>query len=78
MQHYSFSPRSFGSPQADVSLTIQCLRYYAGWADKISGKTIPTASNDYFTYTRKEPIGVAAQISALSPPCARVSVESLS
>lgn len=47
---------------ADVSLTIQCLRYYAGWADKISGKTIPTASNDYFTYTRKEPIGVAAQI----------------
>jgi aldehyde dehydrogenase (NAD+) len=46
----------------DVGMTIQCLRYYSGWADKISGKTIPVASNDYFTYTRKEPIGVAAQI----------------
>ena len=57
-----------------MGLTIHFLRYYAGWADKISGKTIPTASNDYFTYTRKEPIGVAAQISAFFPPCTLVRV----
>merc|ERR1711936_466660 len=25
----------------DLSLTIKCLRYYAGWADKTHGKTIP-------------------------------------
>ena len=26
---------------ADLPLTIACYRYYAGWADKIQGKTIP-------------------------------------
>src|ERR1700692_1398774 len=26
---------------ADLPLTIKCPRYYAGWADKIQGKTIP-------------------------------------
>ena len=26
---------------ADLPLTIACYRYYAGWADKIQGSTIP-------------------------------------
>src|SRR6476646_1831321 len=26
---------------ADLPLTIQCYRYYAGWADKLYGQTIP-------------------------------------
>ncbi|MFO0938953.1 MAG: aldehyde dehydrogenase family protein [Gemmataceae bacterium] len=46
---------------ADLPLTIKCYRYYAGWADKIQGKTIPVDGN-YFTYTRHEPIGVVGQI----------------
>ncbi len=46
---------------ADLPLTIDCLRYYAGWADKIHGKTIPIRGN-YFTYLRREPVGVAGQI----------------
>jgi aldehyde dehydrogenase (NAD+) len=46
---------------ADLPLTIDCLRYYAGWADKIHGQTIPVRGN-YFTYTRREPVGVAGQI----------------
>ena len=46
---------------ADLPMTIDCLRYYAGWADKIHGQTIPVRGN-YFTYTRKEPVGVAGQI----------------
>src|SRR5437899_9803518 len=46
---------------ADLPLTIQCYRYYAGWADKIHGLTIPF-SNDYFCYTRHEPVGVVGQI----------------
>ena len=25
----------------DLKLTIKCYRYYAGWADKIHGKTSP-------------------------------------
>jgi len=46
---------------ADLPLTVACYRYYAGWADKIHGKTIPVAG-PYFCYTRHEPVGVCGQI----------------
>src|SRR4051794_8883750 len=46
---------------ADLPLVIGCYRYYAGWADKIQGKTIPI-NGDYFCYTRHEPVGVVGQI----------------
>ncbi|GAB5445032.1 MAG: aldehyde dehydrogenase family protein [Fuerstiella sp.] len=46
---------------ADLPLAIDCLRYYAGWADKIHGDTIPVRGN-YFCYTRREPVGVCGQI----------------
>ncbi len=46
---------------ADLGLTVKCYRYYAGWADKIHGKTIPVEGN-YFCYTRHEPLGVVGQI----------------
>ena len=46
---------------ADLPLVIDCLRYYAGFADKIHGQTIPVRGN-FFTYTRKEPVGVVGQI----------------
>src|SRR5580698_10385968 len=46
---------------ADVRATIGCYRYFAGWADKIHGKTIPV-DGDYFCYTRHEPVGVVGQI----------------
>ncbi len=46
---------------ADLPLAIDCYRYFAGWADKIEGKTIPI-NGPYFCYTRHEPIGVCAQI----------------
>jgi aldehyde dehydrogenase (NAD+) len=46
---------------ADLPLVIACYRYYAGWADKIQGKTIPVNGN-YFCYTRHEPVGVVGQI----------------
>ncbi len=46
---------------ADLPLTIKCLRYYAGWADKIHGKTIPI-DGPFFCYTRHEPVGVVGQI----------------
>ena len=49
------------SRAADLPLAIDCLRYYAGWADKIHGDTIPIRG-DYFCYTRREPIGVCGQI----------------
>lgn len=49
------------SRNADLPLVIDCLRYYAGWADKIHGQTIPVRGR-YFCYTKKEPVGVAGQI----------------
>ena len=49
------------SRAADLPLTIDCLRYYAGWADKLHGQTIPVRGN-YFCYTRREPVGVVGQI----------------
>ncbi|KAI6042818.1 aldehyde dehydrogenase [Pisolithus marmoratus] len=45
----------------DVAGAIGCIRYFAGWADKISGRVIETGG-DKFTYTRHEPIGVIGQI----------------
>jgi aldehyde dehydrogenase (NAD+) len=49
------------SLRADLPLTIACYRYYAGWADKLHGKTIPI-NGPYFCYTRHEPVGVCGQI----------------
>ena len=49
------------SQAADIPLVIDCLRYYAGWADKITGDTIPIRGN-YFCYSRREPVGVVGQI----------------
>lgn len=49
------------SRKADLPLVVACYRYYAGWADKIQGKTIPI-QGPYFCYTRHEPVGVVGQI----------------
>ncbi|XP_046373569.2 aldehyde dehydrogenase, mitochondrial-like [Haliotis rufescens] len=46
---------------ADLQLVQKCYRYYAGWANKYHGKTIPI-DGDFFTYTRHEPVGVCGQI----------------
>jgi aldehyde dehydrogenase (NAD+) len=51
----------------DLPLTVACYRYYAGWADKIQGKTIPL-NGPFFCYTRHEPIGVVGQIIAWNFP----------
>ncbi|BFZ56888.1 mitochondrial aldehyde dehydrogenase [Savitreella phatthalungensis] len=45
----------------DVGELIGVLRYYAGFADKIHGKTIDTGK-DRLTYVLKEPIGVCGQV----------------
>ena len=45
----------------DVAATVACYRYFAGWTDKVHGKTIPI-DGDFFCYTRHEPVGVVGQI----------------
>jgi len=54
--------KPFGVAKAvDVAATAGCFRYFAGWADKVHGKTIPI-DGEYFCYTRHEPVGVVGQI----------------
>ncbi|CAO3634158.1 unnamed protein product [Cunninghamella blakesleeana] len=44
----------------EIQFSIQSLRYYAGYTDKIHGKTIPTPGA--LSYTKYEPYGVTAAI----------------
>jgi aldehyde dehydrogenase (NAD+) len=49
------------SLNVDLPLTAAVYRYYAGWADKIHGKTLPV-NGPYVAWTRHEPVGVVGQI----------------
>jgi len=51
----------FESRHIEVPAAAECFQYFAGWADKIHGETIPVKGN-YLTYTLREPIGVVAAI----------------
>lgn len=53
--------KSITMAKGDVGAVVGCLRYYGGWADKITGKTIDI-NPETFAYTRSEPIGVCAQV----------------
>lgn len=47
--------KAFNMAKADVGAAAGCLRYYAGWADKIEGKVIDT-NHETFSYTKQEPV----------------------
>ncbi|MFQ5768809.1 MAG: aldehyde dehydrogenase family protein, partial [Acidobacteriota bacterium] len=51
----------FESAHIDVPVAADVLDYYAGWADKIQGETIPV-SGQMLNYTLREPVGVVAAI----------------
>jgi acyl-CoA reductase-like NAD-dependent aldehyde dehydrogenase len=51
----------FESRQIEIPASVDCLQYFAGWADKVHGETLPLKDN-YFTYTLREPLGVCAAI----------------
>jgi acyl-CoA reductase-like NAD-dependent aldehyde dehydrogenase len=42
--------------------------YFAGLADKIEGRQIPSPNPDYLVYTRREPVGVVAAITPWNSP----------
>lgn len=55
----------------DLPNALDTMRYFAGWADKITGTTIPTGG--YFgrpthSYTRREPVGVVGAIVPWNTP----------
>ena len=48
--------------RVDVPLAAEHLRYFAGWPTRLSGEVLPVAQANMHCYTRKEPVGVCAQI----------------
>ncbi|MCX4163611.1 MULTISPECIES: aldehyde dehydrogenase [Paraburkholderia] len=55
----------------DIPMSVDTLRYFAGWADKLEGRTIPTAGSmgrSTLNYTELEPVGVVAQIIPWNAP----------
>jgi acyl-CoA reductase-like NAD-dependent aldehyde dehydrogenase len=46
----------------DVNGAIGHLRYFAGWPTKIEGGVLPVSAPNMHCYTRREPVGVCAQI----------------
>jgi aldehyde dehydrogenase (NAD+) len=51
----------FESRHIEIPAAAECIEYYAGWADKIHGETIPVKGR-YLAYTLREPVGVVAAI----------------
>ncbi|GBM27672.1 Retinal dehydrogenase 2 [Araneus ventricosus] len=64
--------KPYGEAYFDIECTIACIEYYAGYADKIHGKTIP-ADGDAFSFTRMEPKGVCGQIIPWNYPMVMMS-----
>jgi acyl-CoA reductase-like NAD-dependent aldehyde dehydrogenase len=61
-----FEPRVIDLPQA-----VATFRHYAGWADKLTGQTIPTSGylgRPTLSYTVRQPIGVVAAITPWNSP----------
>lgn len=60
--------------RGDMNMVINVLRYFAGWPDKIQGKTIPVDGTS-FCYTRHEPVGVCAAIIPWNFPLCSVAIK---
>jgi betaine-aldehyde dehydrogenase len=57
--------KNMGKPivesEFDVADAAHCFEYYAGWASKVDGKTLPVP-DDALSLTLREPVGVVGQI----------------
>ena len=54
--------------QGQLNYVPQWFYYYGGLADKIQGAVIPLDKKGYFNFTRHEPLGVVAAITAWNSP----------
>src|SRR5205823_14446661 len=51
-----------------VEVSADYLEYFAGWADKIGGETVPTTRPGALDYTIRHPVGVVAAIVPWNAP----------
>lgn len=49
------------SRHVEIPMAAECLQYFAGWADKVHGETVPVKGGQ-LVYTLREPVGVVAAI----------------
>ncbi|KAL1501486.1 hypothetical protein ABEB36_006798 [Hypothenemus hampei] len=59
-----------------VGMSIETWRYFAGWADKIQGTTIPVSHarpNRNLSFTKREPIGVCGLVTPWNYPLMMLS-----
>ena len=56
--------KPLASAAGDVGVAAELFRYFAGWATKLEGTTIPMSNEDrtYLAYTVREPVGVIGAI----------------
>lgn len=54
--------------RGQVSYVPEWFRYYGGLSDKVEGSVIPLDKPGYFTFTRREPLGVVAIITPWNSP----------
>ena len=59
-------PVSFAT--AAVRFSADYLEYFAGWADKVAGETVPTPVRGALDYTIRHPVGVVAAIVPWNAP----------
>jgi phenylacetaldehyde dehydrogenase len=57
----------------DIALTIELLRYYAGWTTKIAGSVQPNSIPGMLSMVRREPVGVVAAITPWNFPLLEVA-----
>ncbi len=55
------SGKTISDSKGDMEGVCNTLRYYAGWADKVEGRTIPVRGS-FLSYTLRQPVGVVGQI----------------
>ncbi len=53
--------KTISDSKGDMQGVCNTLRYYAGWADKVEGRTIPVRGS-FLSYTLRQPVGVVGQI----------------
>ncbi|MEO1439999.1 MAG: aldehyde dehydrogenase family protein, partial [Chloroflexota bacterium] len=67
------SGKPLESSKGEISNAAAQFRYFAGWASKIEGSTIPVSNPDELVYTIREPMGVVGIITPWNFPLLMVS-----
>jgi betaine-aldehyde dehydrogenase len=61
------SGKTIKASRAQIAAVVEIFRYYAGWTDKFTGRTIPVPTGQ-LNYTLREPLGVVLQIMPWNSP----------